>query len=103
MVPTAGLNECVTAALAIPATVAVNCWACQAVSETEAGATETLAAWLAVIKILAATRKRRHLAGRFRCTRKLVLTNVVGIMDLSLSLFFLFCTDRTRLPLHEGR
>jgi hypothetical protein len=40
----AALNDHLTPVLVVPATVAVNCWVCDAVSETEAGATETLAA-----------------------------------------------------------
>jgi hypothetical protein len=40
----AALNDHLTMVFAVPATVAVNCWDCDAVNETEAGATETLAA-----------------------------------------------------------
>jgi hypothetical protein len=59
MVPTAGLNDHVTPVLAVPVTVALNCWVCEAVSETEVGATETLAARPrpAVIKILNTAKK----------------------------------------------
>jgi hypothetical protein len=74
MVPTAGLNDHVAPALVVPVTVAVNCWFCEAVSEAEVGATETLAAWPrpAVIKMLAATKSNRYLALRCRCTCKLM-------------------------------
>jgi hypothetical protein len=72
MVPTAGLNDHVTPALAAPVTAAVNCWVCEAVSEV---ATETLAASPrhAVIKILNTAKENgRYLARRCRCTCKLV-------------------------------
>jgi hypothetical protein len=42
MVPTAGLNDHATPVLALPATVAVNCWVCEAVSEVVEGVTETV-------------------------------------------------------------
>ena len=41
MVPTVGTNDHVTAVLALPATVAVNCWVCEAASEVAEGVTET--------------------------------------------------------------
>jgi len=41
MVPTAGLNDHVTAVLAVPVTVAVNGWFCETVSETVEGVSVT--------------------------------------------------------------
>jgi hypothetical protein len=41
MVPTAGFNDHVTPALALPVTVAANCWFCKAVSEVFEGVSET--------------------------------------------------------------
>jgi hypothetical protein len=40
MVPTAGLNDHVTPVLAVPVTVVVNCWVCEAVSEVIEGVSE---------------------------------------------------------------
>ena len=42
IVPTAGFNVHVTPVLALPATVAANCWVCEALSEIVEGATETV-------------------------------------------------------------
>jgi hypothetical protein len=42
MVPTAGLNDHVTPVLALPVTVAVNCWFCEAVSEVVEGVSVTV-------------------------------------------------------------
>ena len=44
IVPTAGFNDHVTPALAVPATVAANCWVCEAVSEALEGVSETVTA-----------------------------------------------------------
>ena len=53
IVPTAGFNVQVTAALAVPLTVAVNCWFCEVVSEMAAGATETVTGGLRLTLALA--------------------------------------------------
>jgi hypothetical protein len=42
MVPTAALNDHVTPVLAVPVTVAVNCWDCEIVSEVVEGASVTV-------------------------------------------------------------
>jgi hypothetical protein len=42
MVPTAALNDHVTPVLAVPVTVAVNCWDCEIVSEAVEGASVTV-------------------------------------------------------------
>ena len=40
MVPTAGLNDHVTPVFAVPVTVVVNCWVCEAISEVVEGLSE---------------------------------------------------------------
>ena len=53
MPPTAGLSDQVTPALAVPATVAVNCWVREAVSEVVEGVSEIVTGGLRLTLALA--------------------------------------------------
>ena len=51
MVPTTGLNDHVTPVLAVPVTVAVNCWVREAVSEVVEGVSATVTGLSLIVEL----------------------------------------------------